>query len=577
MNTTHDAINFEAFKLLPCAIAALLVVGSLGAQARALNQTGDALMQDLTPFASLPNQATKSAGGRVDLNGEGVIALSDNLIIALAGKDLFRVPKALTQELDGAAQWYRGQMNSLAKMIDTKAPLATQIAQAERLQTLLLDAAAHSLADPAFAASLREAFVRPSVQGLVAKLGGEAGASGAVLQQKILDEIKAPVDAARRWFEPGACFAKGTLVHTKEGLVPIEQIKVGDWVLSKPENGGEQAYKRVLQTFAHKPERIVDLQYVLPGQDMTAGKPIQLRRISVTRNHPFWTKERGWTAVGELENYPSKTTLEDKVGQPIEFSGLRSVYISNLPNVGWRPLHMGATDRPGSLWDYESHKLISAKSVALEVIEETYRDLGDPEAIDPSLFFNAPVYNLEVEDFHTYYVGEHGIWVHNQNCGGLNFEARNTKNPLPISSATPDFHSRVELKNWFKEKGINSKEDLSQWLRANGNLDGIVRLKADNQSQAGLIDEADWQKWLQFEEGVPGRIVSSDQVRWEYGALIWDEERKIVTAIAIEGAEKVGDIVTLIDRKLAWVKAGNTKGVMDLLETRGQIPSFIDA
>jgi len=66
-------------------------------------------------------------------------------------------------------------------------------------------------------------------------------------------------DNTRKWFEPGACFAKGTLVHTKEGLVPIEQIKVGDWVLSKPENGGEQAYKRVLQTFAHPPERIVDL------------------------------------------------------------------------------------------------------------------------------------------------------------------------------------------------------------------------------------------------------------------------------------------------------------------------------
>lgn len=25
----------------------------------------------------------------------------------------------------------------------------------------------------------------------------------------------------------------------------------------------------------------------------------------------------------------------------------------------------------------------------------------------------ATVYNLEVEDFHTYYVGEEGMWVHN--------------------------------------------------------------------------------------------------------------------------------------------------------------------
>ena len=32
------------------------------------------------------------------------------------------------------------------------------------------------------------------------------------------------------------CFAAGTLVHTKEGLKPIEDICVGDWVLSYPED-----------------------------------------------------------------------------------------------------------------------------------------------------------------------------------------------------------------------------------------------------------------------------------------------------------------------------------------------------
>ena len=58
----------------------------------------------------------------------------------------------------------------------------------------------------------------------------------------------------------------------------------------------------------------------------------------------------------------------------------------------------------------------------VDAVQDTYRELGDLEAMDPDLFFKAPVYNLEVEDFHTYCVGEHGIWVHNQNCGGLNFE-----------------------------------------------------------------------------------------------------------------------------------------------------------
>jgi hypothetical protein len=43
-------------------------------------------------------------------------------------------------------------------------------------------------------------------------------------------------------------FVAGTLVHTDKGLVPIEQLKVGDMVLSKHESGeGEQAYKPVVR------------------------------------------------------------------------------------------------------------------------------------------------------------------------------------------------------------------------------------------------------------------------------------------------------------------------------------------
>lgn len=54
MNTAHNAIDFAASKLLPSAVAALLVVGSLSAQARVLNQAGDVLMQDLTPLVLTP-------------------------------------------------------------------------------------------------------------------------------------------------------------------------------------------------------------------------------------------------------------------------------------------------------------------------------------------------------------------------------------------------------------------------------------------------------------------------------------------------------------------------------------------
>lgn len=43
-------------------------------------------------------------------------------------------------------------------------------------------------------------------------------------------------------------FVAGTQVHTRNGLKPIREIQVGDWVLSRsedPAHGGGNGYKRV--------------------------------------------------------------------------------------------------------------------------------------------------------------------------------------------------------------------------------------------------------------------------------------------------------------------------------------------
>ncbi|MCL2076530.1 MAG: Hint domain-containing protein [Betaproteobacteria bacterium] len=61
--------------------------------------------------------------------------------------------------------------------------------------------------------------------------------NGSVVHKRIIADAKAQAGKTRAQIDVTGCFIAGTLVHTREGLVPIEQIKVGDWVLSKPESG----------------------------------------------------------------------------------------------------------------------------------------------------------------------------------------------------------------------------------------------------------------------------------------------------------------------------------------------------
>lgn len=233
------------------------------------------------------------------------------------------------------------------------------------------------------------------------------------------------------------CFAAGTLVHTKEGLKPIEQIQVGDYVLSKHDSGtGEQAYKRVLKTFAHPAETVIKVGYAEPGNPKLGNS------IICTPNHPIWVaevgsedKQPGWTAASNFANNwggdGSKFELAD--GSLVRANGWLKIYATDQEGVGWLPQKMGDRQDIGAIFDYGSYrviegKIVSYKPIAQEVLAgQELRDWAlehdHPFYEVPEHFLlKLPVYNLEVEDFHTYYVGEYGVWVHNQNCGGLTFE-----------------------------------------------------------------------------------------------------------------------------------------------------------
>ena len=84
------------------------------------------------------------------------------------------------------------------------------------------------------------------------------------------------------------CFTAGTKVLTDEGEKNIEDLEVGDKVLAKDEETGEQAHKEVVAL--HRNEK-----------DTTYKLSVGNQLIETTNNHPFWVEGKGWVLAIDLK------------------------------------------------------------------------------------------------------------------------------------------------------------------------------------------------------------------------------------------------------------------------------------
>ena len=207
-----------------------------------------------------------------------------------------------------------------------------------------------------------------------------------------------------------ACFVAGTLIHTKNGLVPIEQIKVGDWVLSQPEDKGELSYKPVTRTFVHESNDLFLIGLGCYSEDREkipnfvavkeiAGKKCYLGRewIVATGGHPFFTKEKGWVAAGDLPW--TGLHLELVNGLDADAGWVTKIFQTEAPALGWSPRDPGGEKLrhgDGYTVDFGNDGFKFEHSDCAPKAEWDF-DLGQP-------MFRT-VYNFEVADNHTYYVG----------------------------------------------------------------------------------------------------------------------------------------------------------------------------
>ena len=135
------------------------------------------------------------------------------------------------------------------------------------------------------------------------------------------------------------CFVAGTLVTTEDGQKPIEEIQIGDKVLSENPETGEIAYKTVEETYINETDELIHVH-------------VNGETISATPNHPFYVDKLGWTLAKNL--------------------------------------------RAGDVLVLSNGEYVVIEWIQHEILESPIK-----------------VYNFEVEDFHTYFVGESSVLVHN--------------------------------------------------------------------------------------------------------------------------------------------------------------------
>ena len=253
--------------------------------------------------------------------------------------------------------------------------------------------------------------------------------SGEELNKKLYDQAFDIKKLKEETTYVSACFAAGTLVHTDKGLIPIQDIRVGDKVLSRDENdpNGELCYKSVLKTVKTPNQEVFRFTYC--AEDQYDVIESNLSYVIATKDHPFWNNTEGrWCPTidmssgaeillanqGDMEYY---FLANNQIYQTCNSKGVVFGYCDN-------PLSETSPIQIKSIFEITSEHVISYfNPLSLETFKPNngsslnYEERGDIAKYAEDKALLCDVYNIEVEDYHTYFVGEEGVWVHNTNCG----------------------------------------------------------------------------------------------------------------------------------------------------------------
>ena len=414
-----------------------------------------------------------STGGDIVNAAGGTIKRGDTVV---------SLPEKGTLTLDDAHAWMEEAGSRIPLFLDKKASLRQQAYQAVQLSNAIVLAARNGMQNAQGAAQLNFTKQLLDYAGMRERLGQELG--GKALYQKIIDEALEHTKKPK-----GACFVAGTLVHTKEGLVPIEKIKVGDYVLSKHESGeGEQSYQRVTRTFVHEAQKVrcVDVDGYTEAEHMQAQASGSLLDeaasfpLVVTVDHPFWVRGKGWVEAGRLRRLVDELILVD--GTYHQVYDVSDIVRTRNPKKGWL-IHglfcpIAFTSETSRWVDFEGGGVSTSYR---------YEDRIENEGVDwwdenDSDLLRCTVYNIEVENTHTYYVGKKGVWVHNKPYpigDDLNRAIEEARNDVIPPDGTRAYYTEGEARKTqvSKDQGVilvGQKNNQEPWTANQREVEGSI-------------------------------------------------------------------------------------------------------
>ncbi|ANP44469.1 polymorphic toxin-type HINT domain-containing protein [Candidatus Viadribacter manganicus] len=252
------------------------------------------------------------------------------------------------------------------------------------------------------------------------------------------------------------CFVAGTLVETSDGLRPIEEIEVGDLVLSRNETTGETAYKPVTELVRRHERQVWRLTFAV----MAAGGVSSEATFGTTDDHPWRTADGRWVRTDELQ-----------VGMEI----LRA---------NGAPARVAAVVRTGEV---------------------------------------TSTYNLEVAEWHTYFVGEARVWVHNAcpitgraqetSRGGQRTTHGSTSERIARQEAERPEASRSSMNETLRnatDGEINSSRRADQATVIRDENGALTRVDVNEVRSPGQTDEALQQRYEEVDPRIRVRVHEPD-------------------------------------------------------------------